>query len=352
MASLTIGGVDVAPGTRQTINLPVARLYTDTEMSMPVHVLRGRRPGARLFVSAAVHGNELNGVEIVRRLLALRLLERLRGTLLLVPVVNVYGFIGRTRYLPDRRDLNRFFPGSPNGSLASRLAHLFMEEIVAHSTHGIDLHTGAIHRTNVPQIRAGLDDAETRRLAQAFDAPVMLDAHLRDGSMRQAVLERGLPILLYEGGEALRLDETAIRVGLRGVVAVMRALNMLPGAVPRRARPLPLVAGRSTWVRAPQSGMLIVHRATGSLVQEGAPLGTINAPLGDTSVTVRAPRPGILIGRTTLPLVHEGEALFHIAQLTRPEQAAEALERLAARPDQDLTAFVPGAPDPDTPLGS
>ena len=212
-----IGGTPIPPGTRQTIDLPVARLYTHTEMSMPVHVIRGKREGPRLFVSAALHGDELNGVEVIRRLLALKRLDRLRGMLLLVPVVNVYGFVGRTRYLPDRRDLNRFFPGSPTGSLAARLAHLFMQEVVARSTHGIDLHTGAVHRTNLPHIRAAMTNEDTAHLAKAFGTPVIIDASLRDGSLRQAVRERGVPILLFEGGEALRIDEPVVRAGLRGV---------------------------------------------------------------------------------------------------------------------------------------
>ncbi|MGB5541537.1 MAG: succinylglutamate desuccinylase/aspartoacylase family protein, partial [Gammaproteobacteria bacterium] len=187
-----------------TINLPIGRLYTYDNLTMPIEVVNGRRGGPRLFVSAAIHGDELNGVEIIRRLLRHSALQRLRGTLIAVPVVNVHGLLHRSRYLPDRRDLNRSFPGSSRGSLAGRIADLFMREIVANCTHGIDLHTGAVHRENLPHIRANLDDPATLELARAFGVPVLLNSDLRDGSLREAAMEAGIPMLLYEGGEALR----------------------------------------------------------------------------------------------------------------------------------------------------
>ena len=345
MEPLVVGGTPIPPGARRTVGLPVARLYTHTEMTMPVHVIRGRQDGPRLFVSAALHGDELNGVEVVRRLLAMKRLGRLRGALLLVPVVNVYGFVGRTRYLPDRRDLNRFFPGSANGSLAARLARLFMDEIVARSTHGIDLHTGAVHRTNLPQIRAAMGNAETARLAKAFGAPVIIDAGLRDGSLRQAVAERGIPMLLYEGGEALRIDEGAVRAGLRGVLAVMEALGMLPrrkgrtsqeGRTSERRGVAPLMAATSAWVRAGDSGILSARRPLGAQVEAGEVLGTIASPLRENATDVRARSSGVVIGRTMLPLVYEGEALFHVAHLDRPAEAAQTLQHYAALADEDV----------------
>ncbi len=322
-----IAGREVPPGERLTLDLRVARLYTHTEVTMPVQVVHGRRPGPRLFVCAAVHGDEINGVEIVRRLLGLQLLERLRGVLVAVPVVNVHGLLHHSRYLPDRRDLNRSFPGSPRGSLTARLAHLFMEEVVARCTHGIDLHSAAVHRSNLPQVRADLSQPETRRLARAFGAPVVLDASLRDGSLRQAARERGLPLLLYEAGEALRFDELGIRAGVRGVVNVMRALGMLPpprgGAA---ALPEPLVARASGWVRAPQSGILRGARPLGARVARGELLAVVADPFGEREQEVRAPAGGLIIGRTEIPLVNEGDALFHIARFARPREAARRVE--------------------------
>ena len=309
-----IGGVEVGAGQRLTLDLPVARLQTHAELTMPVQVLHGTRPGPRLFVSAAMHGDEINGVEIIYRLLQRLPFRRLKGTLIAVPVTNVYGFINQSRYLPDRRDLNRFFPGSEKGSLASRLAWLFMQEIATHCTHGIDLHTGSNHRHNLPQIRADMKDPETQRLAQEFGAPVVLHSPLRQGSLREAVGMRGIPILLYEAGEALRFDELSIRVGVQGILAVMRAIGMLPASRRQRALVKPLTARSSTWVRAPISGILRTPIGLGRHVSAQYAMGTIGDPFGEDTVTVKAPADGLVIGRLALPLVYQGDALFHLAR--------------------------------------
>ena len=243
-----ISGITVKPGNRITTNIPVAHLHTHTEMTIPVHVIHGRKEGPVLFVSAAIHGDEILGVEIIRRLVQYKKLRQIRGTLLAVPVVNVYGFIHHSRYLPDRRDLNRFFPGSETGSLASRLAHIFITEIVEKSTHGIDIHTGSNHRINLPNIRARLDDPDTLQLAEAFGAPVIIDANVRDGSLRQAVMEMRIPILLFEAGEVLRFDELAARAGIRGILSVMCRIGMLSDGRAKRRKTAPLVSTVS-WAR-------------------------------------------------------------------------------------------------------
>ena len=325
--SITINGTTVNPGTRTTIDLPVGKLYTHTPVNMPVHVAVGKRSGPRLFVSAAIHGDEINGVEIIRRLLNTTGLKRLRGTLIAVPIVNIHGLINQTRYLPDRRDLNRSFPGSEKGSLAARLAYLFMKEIVANSTHGIDLHTAAIHRNNLPQIRADMADEETERLAHAFGAPVIIDSNLRDGSLREAAAERGIPMLLYEAGEALRFDELSIRAGVKGIVHVMRELGMFPPSRVKRKSPFePVVARSSTWIRAEESGILRVMAPLGMRVKKGTLLGMLSDPFGEKEVQINANFSGVIIGRTNLPLVNEGEALFHIARFERAQQAADKVE--------------------------
>ena len=190
---LTIGDTVVNPGQRVNINLPVADLYTATSLSMPVKVICGRRAGPVLFVSAAIHGDELNGVEIIRRLLKRKSLQSIRGTLLAVPVVNVHGFLHQSRYLPDRRDLNRSFPGSAKGSIAARLANTFLKQIVTKADYGIDLHTGAINRSNLPQIRGNLGDEKTLELARSFGVPVIVNANIRDNSLRASAAELGMP---------------------------------------------------------------------------------------------------------------------------------------------------------------
>jgi hypothetical protein len=203
-----------------------------------------------------------------------------------------------------------------------------MREIVANSTHGIDLHTGAVHRDNLPQVRANLQEQETRSLAEAFGTPVLINADLRDGSLREAAAEVGIPMLLYEAGEALRFDEVAIRVGLRGVLNVMRTLGMLPKVKRKLPRVRPVIAQGSTWIRAPESGVLWSSLTLGARLSKGDVIGRIAAPLMNSEHTVTAPADGILIGRTHLPLVYEGEALFHVARFQRVGAVAEQVEAL------------------------
>lgn len=342
---IKLGGTTVLPGTRQTVNLPVAPLYTSAEMMMPVHIVHGRKQGPCLFVSAAIHGDEINGVEIIRRLLGRPELARLKGTLIAVPVVNVYGYSARSRYLPDRRDLNRSFPGSRSGSMAARTAHLFMEEIVSKATHGIDLHTGAIHRTNLPHVRVSFDQEESVTLARAFRVPLIMHSDLRDGSLRQAVLDRKVPILLYEAGEALRFDERAIRIGLRGVLTVMRSIGMLRTGISSTRYQKPLIATSSKWVRSKDSGTLIPRCTVGDIVREGDIIGVITDPIGAEDVPVIATATGVVVGQALLPLVYEGEALFNIAIIDGNRDAAKVLERYQTNltndpdlpPDVDLT---------------
>ncbi len=330
-----IGGRSIPPGTRVTVELPVPLLYTHTPVTMPVQVLRGRRDGPRLFVCAAVHGDELNGVEIIRRLLRRPALDRLRGTLIAIPIVNVYGVLHQSRYLPDRRDLNRSFPGSERGSLAAKVADRFMTEIVANCTHGIDLHTAANHRTNLPQIRGNLDDPETLALARSFGVPVLINAAIRDGSLRAAAAEHGIPTLLYEAGEPLRFSELAIRPGVKGVINVMRALGMLPTSRRKHRVVEPFVARSSSWVRAPESGMFHSAKPLGARVERGEPIGAIADPFGDSEIEVTAEQPGLVIGRTQLPMVHQGDALFHVARFEDVEEVAQHVEDFQAAHDQD-----------------
>ncbi len=330
----TIDGHQVEPGTRSTIDLPAGRLYTHSPMTIPVHIVCGRRAGPRLFVSAAIHGDEINGVEIIRRVLNSPSLKRLRGTLITVPIVNIHGLINHSRYLPDRRDLNRSFPGSEGGSLAARLANLFMQEIVCQSTHGIDLHTGAIHRENLPQIRANIEDEETRRLANAFNVPVIISSNLRDGSLREAANEHGIPMLLYEAGEALRFDEVSIRAGVKGIINVMRALEMLPPTRRRNPPKEPVIARSSSWIRASDSGILRAKMALGDRVDKGSLLGVVADPFGEKESEVLSPYSGIIIGKTNLPLVNEGDALYHVARFGD-------IEAVEARVDEFQERYTP-----------
>lgn len=323
----TLGGETIAPGARRTVDLPVSVLSDHTPVTLSAHVVHGRRPGPVMFVSAAVHGDEVIGVEIVRRLLRAAPVARLSGTLVAVPIVNSFGFINKSRYLPDRRDLNRSFPGSPQGSLAARLADLFLREIVAPCDVGIDLHSAAVGRTNLPQIRLTPGNTRLAELGRAFGAPVTLMSKTRDGSLREWAEEEAVDVLLYEAGEGLRFDEHAARAGVAGILRVMAHLGMIaPRGVPR-ARIASVICERSSWVRAPSGGLLRALKRRGDYVEKGQVLGVVSDPFGERDAEVQAETTGILIGRSDLPVVNEGDALFHIAEPVDQKKAEVAAER-------------------------
>lgn len=314
-----IGGTSIAAGERRLVDLPVSKLSNHTPITLPVHVMHGPRPGPAMFLTAAVHGDELNGVEIIRRVLRTLQPGNISGTLLAVPVVNAYGFIGRSRYLPDRRDLNRSFPGSPDGSLAARLAHILLTEVVKRAQIGIDLHTAAIHRVNLPQIRCDYTRRpRSKELAEAFGTEIVLHSPERAGSLRKSAREMGVDVLVYEGGEGLRFDEFAIKAAVDGIAGVMLKIGMLelPEGVEardsKRRRPQ-LFANASKWVRAPEGGVLRTTKRIGDAVSENEIIGFVSNPYEDANTEVRSPRRGLIIGRTTLPIVNMGDALFHIA---------------------------------------
>lgn len=326
---LIIGGVTIPPGHRQQIEIPVAKLFDYTEMTIPVEVIRGKEDGPTLFISAAIHGDEINGCEAIKRLLNRRkLLSTIKGTIIAVPIVNIFGFNNNIRYLPDRRDLNRCFPGSDTGSLASQIANIFMNEIVSKSTHGIDLHTAAIHRNNLPQIRGYIDDPETKRLAIAFGVPVVLNSNLRDGSLRQAATDLGIPMLLFEGGMPLRYEEKVIKSAIRGTLSVMQAIGMIEEKKRniKQHKQEVFIARSSHWIRAPHSGSLHALKSQGSRVKKKELLGVLSNPFGHDKVEVRAKGTGIIIGMTTMPLVNNGDALFHIATFEDSQEVEDRVE--------------------------
>lgn len=335
----TLGDETIAPGAQANVSLPVAQLYTATSLDMQVRVINGKRPGPVLFISAAVHGDELNGVEIIRRLLKLKALRSLRGTLLAVPVVNIHGFLDQSRYLPDRRDLNRSFPGTASGSIAARLAHTFTGNVLKKANFGIDLHTGAIDRSNLLQIRANLDDPDVLDIARAFGAPVLVNARVRDGSLRACAAANGVPILVYEAGEALRFDELSIRAGLRGIMRVLRKVGMLPAKQPARENNM-VIARSTSWVRSPASGIVTGITKLGRSVRKGEVVANISDPLGETSTEAVARFDGIVIGRSNLPLAHEGDALVNLAAFRDVEQAEDAVEDFTSIHDPALGRTV------------
>lgn len=324
---LVIDGTVIKKGESKRFEIVVSKLFDHTEMTIPVQVIRGKKKGPSIFVSAAIHGDEINGVEVIRRLLSRKkLLSTLRGTLIAVPIVNMFGFNRNLRYLPDRRDLNRMFPGTKNGSLTSQIAYKFMKEIVEKCDYGIDLHTGSAHRFNLPQIRAYLDNPEIENLAREFGVPVIVHSNYRDGSLRQAAAEKGVKILLFEGGEALRYDEKIIRSAEKGILSVLASIGMFKKDLVKtkdlKQREI-FCAGSSHWVRAPHSGSMHARKHVGNRVKKGEILGVISDPFGVEKYFVRARKTGIIIGITMMPLVNNGDALFHVATFDDPNAVAE-----------------------------
>jgi len=333
--SFKIGNEVIELGERKKAYLDVAALLDYTKLRIPIEVIRGKEKGPVLFISAAIHGDEVNGVEITKRLLQRKILKKIKGTLLVIPVVNIFGFNNQSRYLPDRRDLNRCFPGHVKGSLGSRLAHTFMKEIVSKCTHGIDLHTGAIHRSNLPQIRACLDDQQTSDLAQCFGVPVVLHSKLRDGSLREAARKRKVCTLLFEGGEALRFEESVIKAGVNGCLSVMQYIGMLPEAkkVLGKNKKSVYVSKGSYWTRATHSGSFRAKKKLGDQVKAGDLLAVISDPFGDNPYSVYSKYEGIVIGISKIPLVTQGDAMFHIATFRNSGKVKEAMTSF----DEELT---------------
>jgi predicted deacylase len=316
--AIAVGDRSVAPGRVARFELPFARLPAGTEASLPVAVFNGRYAGPHVWLSAAVHGDELNGVEIIRRVLRHLDARRLRGAVLAVPIVNVFGFLNESRYLPDRRDLNRSFPGSRRGSLANRLAGLFINQVVSKCSLGIDLHTATNHRVNAPQIRADLDDPETLELARAFGAPFAIQARVRDGSLRQAATERGIRVLVYEAGQAHRFDEEAISTGVDGVMRVMRSLGMVDTDLPDPG--FVHTVRRTSWVRARRGGIATLDVDLGGMVEKGDVIGSISDAFGTRPTKIRSSSSGWVIAQSLNPLISPGDALVNLATEVGPDR--------------------------------
>lgn len=325
----------IEPGTRRTIRIKAPELYTQTSVDIPAHIVHGRKEGPVLLICSTIHGDEISGIEIIRRLLNLKGLKDLSGTLITVPIVNVLGFVYRTRYLPDRRDLNRCFPGKESGTLASRMAHLFHESIFKHATHVVDLHTGAIGRANLPQIRCTFHNRKAAQLARSFYAPVIVDSDIRDGSLRDMADQNRIPAIVYEAGEALRFDESAIKFGVAGLVRVMKHLKMLKTNKESSKNYKPFIAHSTQWIRAEKGGIFRPKVNLGTHIVKGQILGYISDPLGNTEITIKSKMKGIVIGLKTIPLVFEGEALLNIARMSRQNLEGQNVEDMKSILDRD-----------------
>ncbi len=324
-----IGDQIVAPGTVKDVSLSVTTMATGFDSFIKVRVIHGARPGPVVFTSAAIHGDEIVGTAIIQRLATYITPDQLSGTLLLIPVSNIFGFLNHTRYLPDRRDLNRSFPGNSTGSLAGQFAHVFFSEVVGRATLGIDIHTAAVHRYNLPQIRIAAGNKRLVELAMAFGAPVIIESPLRDGSLRSLAASNGVEMLLMETGEALRFDRLSIETGVAGVQRVLAHIGMIEVDESMREVGIPARSNKTQWVRSPRGGVTHRVRKSGDAVRKGDLLAVVAGLFGEEPQELVSPIDGIIIGHTTLPVVHQGDALFHVASVAHPEKVGARIESLS-----------------------
>ncbi len=340
--SLRILGTEIAAGTSQRLSWTATELFEGVPVATPVLVINGAKPGPTLCLTAAIHGDELNGIEMVRRIMHDISPDSLSGAIVGVPIVNVQGFRRGSRYLPDRRDLNRSFPGNPNGSAAARIADSFFKNIVAHCDALVDLHTGSFERTNLPQIRADLRDPDIVELAQGFGATVILHSTPGVGTLRYAATKAGVPTLTFEAGGPMQLELNEVKQGVRGIESLLASLGMM-----RRAHfwgnPEP-VYYRSTWVRADSGGILFADVSLGATVRKGDLLGTITDPMSNKRVSLYAPYTGRIIGMARNQVVMPGFAAFHIGIQTDEAPTNEA--ETAVTKDEQATvndeAYIDG----------
>ncbi|EAQ30509.1 Succinylglutamate desuccinylase/aspartoacylase [Erythrobacter sp. NAP1] len=328
-SNFEIGGETIAPGTEADIGLPITTMATGYSSQLAVRVLHGAKPGPTVFVSGAIHGDEIMGTAIIQRIANQLSAEELSGTLMLVPVANIFGFLSHTRYLPDRRDLNRSFPGNASGSLAGQVANVFFSEVVSRASLGIDIHTAAVHRYNLPQIRIAAGNKKLVELAMAFGAPVIIESPLRDGSLRALAAKEGVEMLLMETGEALRFDRFSIETGVAGVSRVLAHLGMIEADDGLAEVGVPARSNKTQWVRSPRGGVTHRMRKSGDAVKKGDLLAAVAGLFGEEPLEILSPTDGIIIGHATLPVVHQGDALFHIAHVDHPERVGARIESLA-----------------------
>ncbi|GJM18353.1 MAG: succinate dehydrogenase [Phycisphaeraceae bacterium] len=345
------GTVEVPPGESREVKLTLSESYFGADSRIPVYVWRGKEPGPTVMVSAAVHGDEINGTGAIRQIITDKPFDLRAGSLVLVPVINRLGFERHSRYLPDRRDLNRCFPGSSGGSLASRLAHVISRELVTRCDYGIDLHTAAVRRTNFPNVRADMDDPKVAALARAFGAELIVHGKGPQGSLRRSACKAGCATLILEAGEVWKVEPTVMEYAIRGVRNCLSSLGMIDD--PHEPPAYQIIADKSRWVRASRGGFLQFHVAPGDIVDAGDLIATNTSVTGREYNVIKAPTAGIVLGMTTIPSVAPGDPVCHIAypnggtldKATRGHADAHP-QSLHERTRDDLaTGFVVTRPD-------
>ncbi|MDV6169595.1 succinylglutamate desuccinylase/aspartoacylase family protein [Flavobacterium sp. DG1-102-2] len=316
--TITILGEEVLPGESKTITMEIARLHTMTKLKIPIIVERSKIPGPTVLFSAGLHGDEINGIEIVRQIIVRKINKPKRGTIICIPVVNIFGFVNQSREFPDGRDLNRVFPGSKNGSLASRFAYYLLKEVIPNVDYCVDFHAGGASRFNAPQIRIVPNNAELKELSDVFNAPFTLYSKNIPGSFRNACTKLGVKMLLFEGGKSLDINNDISQEGIQGAKRFLQHFDMLN---PQRKAPVAnnnsIYIDKSGWVRARVSGLFQHRAAAGDFVTKGDIIALITDPFGKVENKVKAPNSGYIINANDAPIVYQGDAIFHISQSYR-----------------------------------
>lgn len=311
MATINIDRFSVKEGSNSFVKLYISRLPSGTEIFLPIHIFRSKNPGPVILLSGGLHGDEVNGIEIVRRMVSGKSFNKLKcGSVIAMPIINIFGFLNFSRDVPDGKDVNRSFPGSENGSLASLVAYNISTKILPHIDFGIDFHTGGSSRTNYPQVRISEKDGIGKEVALRFQAPFTLSSPLIEGSLRKCAFDMGKSIVVYEGGESMRFSETAIEEAIRGTYRVLHSYGMLSNsAKPKKSSQY---FKSSKWLRAEMAGLFRSFRKSGQKVKQGEVLGIITDVAGQYQISVDCPENGYIVGHNNTPVVHRGDALFHI----------------------------------------
>lgn len=310
MTAISINGQEIKAGENKTVILNSYELHTKSSIKIPVHVFRSKKPGPTILFSAGLHGEETNGIEIIRKLVEREEVQNLKcGSIIAIPVINIVSFLYSTRDLPDGRDLNRCFPGTKNGSLGSRIAYDLMKHIIPLIDFGVDFHTGGAKINNYPQIRCVFDFPENLEIAKKFSAPLIIDSNYREGTLRHEAAKKNKPILVFEGGESMRFDYLSINEGMSGCLRLMKAYGMLDLELPNN----PSVQIKDDkWIRAAESGLFHMNASNGAYVRKDDLLGVICNPFGNVEHKILATVDGYIVGINNQPVVNEGDALIHI----------------------------------------
>lgn len=310
---LVILGKEIKPGTRNELNLDVAKLHTTTPILVPVIVERAHEDGPTVLLMAGLHGDEINGIEIIRRIIRKGFNKPTKGTIICLPVFNIFGFLNIKRELPDGRDLNRNFPGNIKGSLASQFAFHFMKEIAPHVDYVIDFHTGAAHRNNHPQIRVVMDDKESVELAEIFNPPFILHSSYISKTIRESINKLNKKMLLFEGGKTNHIEESIVEEGINGVKRFLMHLDMRSFKIDISKDRKPIYLDKSKWLRSPNSGMFHALVKNGTKVKKGDLIGMVMDPFGNFERKIKSTIDGYVICLNESPVVYRGDAVFHLA---------------------------------------